>query len=227
MNFKFAPLVRSTQPLFMFGFAAVLLIGGIGRTPVGGPAGSGRPPNGAGEQRPPQLPAARPARVPQQPPAAPNNGGAIGRGVDFPAGYAGTFVQYAVVNRPDNISRLLYMQPASLAGVQSGRPLPDGTTLVIEAYNSSPGADGRLVRGDLLPFIHVAEKIGGQWRFASFTPEGARAERSLPDENPRACADCHAGVRDFVFSRVQIDAFATAQVMQSVVCGKPGRDPCN
>lgn len=240
MDIKFSPLVYRMQPLLMFACVSLLVIG-VGRTPRGAGASGGQPSNNGQGQRPPApgtvagadrraqppQPANRPARGGDQQQPPPADGAAQGPAISYPFGYAGAFAQYAVVDRPDNVARLIYIQPEAVAGLQSGRPLPEGTTLVIEAYNTSPGPDGRLVPGDLIPFIHVSQKIGGRWRFASFTPAGTRAPRDLPDENPRACADCHSGTRDFVFSRAQLDAFATEQVPQYVVCGKPGRDPCN
>ena len=225
------------RSIFVCSLMVLLLVSGVAMAQQRG-GGGGRPPGGPnGQGQPPAPPVGgdRPAGPPPPPngnnvgqPPAPQGGGA-GRGgaIAFPTNYNSTFSLYAVVDRPDNVSRLLYIRPESLAAMQTGQPLPDGTKLVIEAYQSTVGADGTLVRGDLIPFIHVSEKINGRWRFASFSPAGVASDRTISDENPRTCAGCHDDIRGFVFSRPQLNAFAETQTVQYFYCGEAGREPCN
>lgn len=216
--------------------------GGAGRPsgPPPGGGGGGRPdappppnggPGGPGGAQPPFPNENNGAPGGQGGPGGPGGPGGNGNGgaggATFPADYASSFLLYAVVDRPDNVTRLLYIDADSLAAMQTGEPLPDGTQLVIEAYSATPGADGRLVAGGMLPLVHVMERVGGQWRFGSFTTAGVPADRSLPDERPRACADCHNDTRGFVFTRPQLNAFATSGVTQYFFCGEAGREPCN
>ena len=204
--------------------------GGAGRPDGPPPNGGGRPgrpdgpPNGGGQQPPP--PNGNGGGPGGQQPA-PNGNGGTGGGLTFPANYASSFLLYAVVDRPDNVTRLLYINADSLAAMQTGQPLPEGTQIVIEAYNATPGDNGRLIAGDMIPFVHMMEQSGGRWRFASFTSAGTPADRSLPDERPRACVDCHNDTRGFVFTRPQLNAFATSGVTQYFFCGETGREPCN
>jgi hypothetical protein len=210
----------------------VLLVTGVVSAQQGGRGNRGgqQPPNGANNGGGNRGNGNGGNNGGQQPPNGGNNGGGGNGGgggaIAFPAGYANTFALYTVVDRPDNVSRLVYINRESLAALQAGQPLPNGTTLVIEAYNSTLGADGRLVRGALQTFIHVSQKIDGRWRFASFTANGAPADRSLVEERPGECVDCHNDTRDFVFTRPQINAFAASQTTQYLFCGLPGREPC-
>lgn len=226
------------RPILLCSLVVLLLISGVASAQQGGRGGRrGNNGGGQGGQQQPPPPNGNGGQGQQPPPPPPGggnggqggNGGGNGGGtpLSFPSSYASSFALYAVVDRPDNVSRLLYINPEALAAMQSGQPLPEGTTLVIEGYNSTVGADGKLVRGDLIPFIHVSEKINGRWRFASFSPAGTPSDPSLPDERPRTCAGCHNDVRDFVFSRVQLDGFAATQTVQYFFCGKTGRQPCN
>src|SRR5689334_874786 len=101
--------------------------------------------------------------------------------MELPRDYRTSFVQYATVDRSDNISRNIYISPESLAAVVAGEPLPEGTRIVIEAYSGERGDGGTVTQTTLLPFIHMAEKRDdwqiadlktavrvGDWNFASF-----------------------------------------------------------
>jgi hypothetical protein len=162
----------------------------------------------------------------------------------LPADYRTTFVKYAVVDRPDDITRTLYIDPESFAALQRGSPLPNGSRIVIEAFNGTPDADGRLTPGEMIPFIHMAEKRKswrldelhtsakvGDWNFASFeSATGAPSDPNTPGENLNDCFTCHdssaSPTRDFIFSRRDLDVFASTNKPLYIVCNQPERIPC-
>ncbi|MCA9914029.1 MAG: cytochrome P460 family protein, partial [Anaerolineae bacterium] len=109
----------------------------------------------------------------------------------LPANYRETFVVYAAVDRVDNVTRRLYIAPDALAQWMRGAALPDGTQIIIEAYDVRLGLSGTPLRDDAGYFIpteisgniHMAEKRStwelqdlatssrvGDWNFASFDP---------------------------------------------------------
>jgi hypothetical protein len=138
----------------------------------------------------------------------------------------------------------LYIAPESLAALERGAALPEGTRIVIEAYRGTVGADGRLVRTTPLEFIHMAEKRTtwrldelptsahvGEWNFASFTLDGQIAPRGIATENINDCFTCHdasaSPSRDFIFSRRLLDAFWLNPTQpQYQACPQPDRIPC-
>ncbi len=144
----------------------------------------------------------------------------------LPADYRETFVLYAAVDRVDNVTRRLYIEPNALAQWVRGDPLPDGTQLIIEVYDVRMGLNGLPLQDDLgrlIPTqiggnIHMAEKRStwelqelatssrvGDWNFASF--DAVTFESS--SENVNDCFTCHdtAHQRDFVFSRPLLAQF--------------------
>lgn len=162
----------------------------------------------------------------------------------LPADYRDSFIQYATVDRPDGLTRTLFISPESFAALQSGAPLPNGTRIIIEAFEGTPGETGRLVAGDMLPFIHMAEKRKswrldelhtsakvGDWNFASFESDTrVPADPNTPGENLNDCFTCHdssaSPTRDFIFTRRNIDLFASTKTPQYIVCNQPDRIPC-
>lgn len=119
------------------------------------------------------------------------------------------------VQRPDAKQvRDLYIAPAS-SKVKAGDSFPHGTVMVMENYAAKAkadgsletGADGKLVRGDLVR-IFVMEKgkgagqdvpealRNGEWVYAAYTADGKKS-----DDNLTACRACHLAVpkdKDFV-----------------------------
>lgn len=159
--------------------------------------------------------------------------------------YRQRFVHYATVDRPDARTRRLWINPEALEGLQPGQPLPQGTLLIIEAFEvpsnvlgqPQVGPDGQLVRGDLIPSLHIAEKRPdwtfddlhaasrlGDWNFGAFEPEtGAFQPEGLND-----CFSCHEGASglDFIFSRPLIDRYLQTQRVSHRRCSRPGRLAC-
>ncbi len=166
-------------------------------------------------------------------------------GVPYPTGYRETFVKYATVDRRDGVVRDLYIHPEALARIVPGRALPQGTIIVIEAYDALRDADGDLVRdasgwlvrGAMHPQIHIAEKrpdwrpedfelaaLSDDWNFGSY----AVATGTRFDEQLTACFNCHNATEhaDFTWSLPLLLAFARSGRSQYVYCDLTGRIPC-
>lgn len=139
--------------------------------------------------------------------------------VSFPAGYAESFVLYNTVDRPDRKTvRFMYVSPKTHAEAAAGKPIPDGTILVMEdhkakldpAGEAERGPDGRLIASDEITNVFVMEKRAGwgeayppetrngDWDYAWYLADGApKADASFD-----GCFACHqnrAG-RDFNFT---------------------------
>lgn len=138
--------------------------------------------------------------------------------VAMPAGYQTGFALYDKVDKPDRkIIRFLYLSPNAAGLRDAGKPLPDGTVIVMEdhsaetdaAGNVITGADGRLIPTARITAIAVMEKRQGwgatvpeairnaDWDYGAF--DGAGQRRAIPTE---ACFACHQphGARDYTFS---------------------------
>jgi hypothetical protein len=138
--------------------------------------------------------------------------------VAVPPAYATTFVLYDKVDKPDRkIVRFLYVSPEAAGLRDAGRPLPNGTVVVMEdhaaetdaAGNVVTAADGRLVPTARITAIAVMEKRegwgatipeairNGDWDYGAF--DGAGQRRAVATEPCFACHKPH-GARDFTFS---------------------------
>ena len=144
--------------------------------------------------------------------------GAATEDVALPANYRQAMVNYTVVDRTYNGQvRVLYGPQAAIDAVRANRPVPSGTTLVMEIYAAQRnaqnelvrGADGRLQRGALANIFVMEKRTGwgaqypaelrnGEWEYAIFTPAMQRAE----NRNMQPCMTCHLPRRetDFLFS---------------------------
>jgi plastocyanin len=143
--------------------------------------------------------------------------------IAFPQGYD-TWTLYATVDRYDSKQyRELYAKPEVVKAVREGRPIPDGTVLVmaIHAANldekGTPAKDakGRFTKGKLTG-VTVMEKRKGwgasvpeewrnaDWQYSSFQPDGTRNEKA--NANIRSCFVCHKPheKQDFVMSLAQL-----------------------
>ncbi len=182
------------------------------------------------------LAALLPAEAPQ---ALTNNTSAAAtpersRSMSLPANYRETFAHYLTVERIDGTTRHLYINPHALQTMQTGQPLPEGTQLIIEAYDTTdtPTDD------TLFPFIHMSEKrdnwpreeiaasvtLNG-WNFDTF--EADTSQHS--DENRSNCFTCHdtsAFDTDFVFSRPFIDRYQRTGETERIYCNRADRLPC-
>jgi hypothetical protein len=164
----------------------------------------------------------------------------------IPHSYRDTFSLYLVVDRPDATVRHVYAHPDTVAAFRAGEAIPYGSQIVIEAYHAETDAfgtirrdeNGHYIAGEMFPQIHMMEKredwtvedlpspVGViDWNFASFNTDSY-----LPStENRNDCMTCHdasAFRRDFLFSRVYLEAYADTTQIQYLYCNLPERANC-
>jgi plastocyanin len=136
----------------------------------------------------------------------------------FPAGWE-KFVLYNTVDRYDNKQyRELYASTqAAVDAAKAGKPLPDGTVLVLAQYkaqldaqgNPVKDAKGRFVKGDPIALTVMEKRAGwgteypddlrnGEWEYAAFSVDGKLNTQA----NYKACFQCHKPHEklDFVIS---------------------------
>lgn len=128
--------------------------------------------------------------------------------VAFPEGYQSHFVRYSTIdNEKRKKVRFFYVNPESLENARAGRPLPNGTVLIMEDRKAKLGADGTLLKDKRGRFIPTAEilnifvqekragwgaeyddtKRNGEWEYAWFDANGQRPTGKTFDR----CFACH------------------------------------
>ncbi len=144
----------------------------------------------------------------------------------LPEGYPTGFTMYQTVNRSDiNQVRYLYANAPALRAAREGRPLPDGSVLVLEQHaaklgeDKKPvmGADGFFVRDRLLAYAIMGREAGwgrdipemlrnDDWNYAVFTPE----KKLRAGVNQAECLACHKPLdkASFAFSIEPLTATA-------------------
>lgn len=125
----------------------------------------------------------------------------------LPEGYPSGFAMYQTVNRPDtNQVRYLYANAVALKAAREGKPLPDGSVLVLEQHAAKlgddmkpvVGADGFCVRDRLLAYAIMGRQAGWgndlpeilrneDWNYAVFTAQ----KKPRPGVNQAECLACH------------------------------------
>lgn len=125
----------------------------------------------------------------------------------LPEGYPNGFTMYQTVNRLDiNQVRYLYANAVALKAAREGKPLPDGSVLVLEQHaaklgdDKKPvvGADGFFVRDRFLAYAIMGRQTGWgkdipeilrneDWNYAVFTPE----KKLRSGVNQAECLACH------------------------------------
>ena len=135
--------------------------------------------------------------------------------VAFPENYA-KGVKWLVVDKPDAKQvHEIYGMPDAIEAARKGQPMPNGTvfTVVRNAAqldaqgNSVKGADGRLVKGEVLGFNAMEKRTGwgreypdtlrnGEWEYRAFTAD----KKPKDDLKLTACFECHKPLasQDFV-----------------------------
>ncbi len=128
-------------------------------------------------------------------------------GVTFPEGYKETFTKYYTVNFPATKQvRYYYANKTAVAAAKAGKPLPDGSVLLAEAYsaqvdagkNPVTGADGYYSADKLLFYTAMAREAGwgkdipemlrnSDWNYAVFTLD----KKHRPGVNQAECLACH------------------------------------
>ena len=138
--------------------------------------------------------------------------------VRYPENYKQTFTMYQTVNRPDiGQVRYLYANPVALRAAREGKPLPDGSVLVLEQHAAKMGADKKPVTGadgffvaDRFLAHAIMERQTGwgrdipenlrneDWQYAVYTP----AKELRPGVNQGECLACHKPLdkESFTFS---------------------------
>ncbi|HSF07661.1 MAG TPA: cytochrome P460 family protein [Methylomirabilota bacterium] len=138
--------------------------------------------------------------------------------IQFPAKWE-SFVLYTTVDRPDvkQYRELYASSQAAVDAMKAGKPLPNGTVLVLIPYkaqvdaqgNPIKDAKGRYVKGERVG-VNVMEKRAGwgteypadlrngEWEYAAFGADGKLNEKA----NYKGCFQCHKphGAQDYVIS---------------------------
>ncbi len=128
--------------------------------------------------------------------------------VRFPADYASSFTVYNTVDfpAPRNQVRRSYVNKTGLEAVRAGKPLPDGSQILIATFSATLGPDGNPVKGadshfvpkDPVNFTSMAREAGWgdvipallrdeNWNFAGFRADGTLN----PGFSQATCLACH------------------------------------
>jgi plastocyanin len=143
--------------------------------------------------------------------------------IAFPENYE-RWTRYATVDRYDSKQyRELYTSAEAVAAVREGRPIPEGTVIVMAIHAARLDEKGQPLRDaagrfikDRLTGVTVMEKRkgwgasvpeewrNGDWQYASFTAQGKPNEKA--NANIRNCFVCHKPheKQDFVISLAQL-----------------------
>ncbi len=133
--------------------------------------------------------------------------------VKLPENYQAEFVNYMDVDRLDRIRvRKMWVNPEARAAAVAGRPLPDGTILIMEDWaaklddNGEPVFDesGRLIADEPSGHRFVMEKNAAwstaneNWDYAWYQGD----DLPRPDASFDGCFSCHANrtERDYTFT---------------------------
>lgn len=145
--------------------------------------------------------------------------------VKFPANQA-SLVKYATINFPETAQvRHYYANDVAVAAAKAGKPLPDGSSILVEVYaarldgQKKPvmGADGSFV-ADRLSFYAVMVREAGwggdipeilrneNWNYAMFNAD----KQPRPRTNHAECFACHKPLdkESYLFTLKQLSAAA-------------------
>ena len=124
----------------------------------------------------------------------------------YPEGWE-KWTMYATVDRHDTKQyREFYTSAEAVAAARAGKPIPDGTVIVLAAYAAKVDAEGkpikdangRFVKDKLVAVNPMMKKAGlgaeipesirnGDWIYQSFTPDGKVNDKA----NLTSCYQCH------------------------------------
>ena len=145
--------------------------------------------------------------------------------VAFPENYA-KGVKWLVVDKAEAKQvHELYATPEAIEAARKDQPMPNGTVFTVVQYSAQldaqgnliKGADGRLVKGEVLGFNAMEKGAGwgseypdalrnGEWEYRAFTAD------KKPNENAKltACFECHKPLasQDFVHAYDKLKAAA-------------------
>jgi plastocyanin len=147
--------------------------------------------------------------------------------ITFPHGFE-KWQRYAVVDRHDTKQyRELYASPEVVKAVREGKPIPNGTVLVMAIFAAKPDdkgvpvrdPGGRFVKDKPIAVTVMEKRAGwgasvpeawrnGDWQYASFTADAKPNEKA--NANIRACFECHLphAKQDFVMSLASLSGTA-------------------
>ena len=147
--------------------------------------------------------------------------------ISFPHGFE-KWQRYGVVDRHDTKQyRELYASPEVVKAVREGKPIPNGTVLVMAIFAAKPDdkgvpvrdASGRFTKDKPIGVTVMEKRAGwgatvpeawrnGDWQYASFTADGKPNEKA--NANIRACFECHLphAKQDFVISLASLSGTA-------------------
>jgi plastocyanin len=139
--------------------------------------------------------------------------------IAFPQGYD-KWTRYAIVDRYDSKQyRELYTSAEAVKAVREGRPIPDGTVIVMAIHGAKlddkgapqKDAQGRFIKHNLRGVTVMEKRKGwgasvpdewrnGDWQYASFTHDGKPNAKA--NANIKNCFVCHKPheKQDFVIS---------------------------
>jgi plastocyanin len=139
--------------------------------------------------------------------------------ITFPGGWE-KWERYGIVDRHDTKQyRELYAKPEIVKAVRAGKPIPDGTVLVMAIYSAEldekgepvKDGNGRFKKGKPVGVTvmekrqgwgveYPAEMRNGNWEYASFLADGKPNEKA--NAGIKACFACHKPHegQDFVIS---------------------------
>lgn len=156
-------------------------------------------------------------------PSAPS--GADTTNVAFPADYQTEFLRYATKDKPKagkDKTRFFYINKDAFTAAKPGKPLPDGTVLIMEDHKIRLGTDkqpvldaqGAMIATDAITNIFVMEKRkgwgagypegkrNGEWEYAWFDGTGKRRT----DKKLDRCFVCHKpqASQDYTFITLEV-----------------------
>lgn len=130
------------------------------------------------------------------------------------AKYDRQLAHYATVARADGSFRQMFIEQPVIDRIQPGTPLPDGTLIVMETWYSPTNVGT----------VFVKQKQNGDWQYGSFSP----GQPNYQMRSGGSCHSCHAPFpeTDFTLTKPLLDAALKTQRVQTSVCDRPGRTPC-
>lgn len=131
------------------------------------------------------------------------------------AKYDRRLAHYATVFRSDGSFRQMFIDEAAIAAIQPGKPLPNGTLIVMETWYSPEN----------LGTVFVKQKQEGRWQYGSFNPAQPDYQMSFSSN----CHSCHVPFweQDFTLTKPLLEAALQTRQVQTSFCNRAGRAPCN
>jgi hypothetical protein len=153
----------------------------------------------------------------------PSSTNANSKEVQIQSKYDRNLAHYATVSRNDGSFRQMFVNSDAIpkgaaepnATIQPGKPLPDGTLLVMETWYSPENVGT----------VFVKQKQNGEWQYGSFSPDRPNYQMQFSG----SCHSCHAPFpeTDFTLTKPLLEAALQTRRVQTAYCDRAGRTPCN